>query len=388
MAKICLIQLNANPRFLNRIDREATTLGRQGHEVVLLAIMDPDTPAVEERDSYKVKRVAIWTRKVLPKSGWTLPIKAVETFLRMSAAARRERADVYDPHDLEPLAIGWLAARMHLSRSRRARLVYDMDELCTGRATLLARPRWYVSLLEAYERAFIGKADVTITSDESRADAIVEYYGARRPRVVRNVPYKLADLPEPVDLSEFRRGRHLLIYEGILSDHRGIEPSIAAMRELDDHCLLLLGYGARRDRYQWMIDEAGLADRVRIHDAVPFAEMMRYARTADAGLALIQGVCESYRRAAPSKLYDYLMVGTPVIASDLPEMRAVVEAHDVGELVADPSDPAAIAAAVRCLFADPERFEEMRRRARDAALSEYNWDIERERLLAAWAEVL
>jgi len=90
-----------------------------------------------------------------------------------------------------------------------------------------------------------------------------------------------------------------------------------------------------------------------------------------------------------NKLFEYLMAGLPVAASDLPEIRAVATQGDppVGELF-DPNSPASIAEAVTRILADPAEYELRRREARRLALERFNWNLEERRLLDLYEQVL
>jgi glycosyltransferase involved in cell wall biosynthesis len=89
----------------------------------------------------------------------------------------------------------------------------------------------------------------------------------------------------------------------------------------------------------------------------------------------------------PNKLFDYMLVGLPVIASNFPLYREVVEPDRCG-LIVDPSKPEEIARAMEYLIDHPDEAREMGERGRKAVLEKYNWDKESERLLQIYDAVL
>jgi glycosyltransferase involved in cell wall biosynthesis len=115
--------------------------------------------------------------------------------------------------------------------------------------------------------------------------------------------------------------------------------------------------------------------------------MLRYTASADIGVIPIVGSCLSYVYAAPNKLFEDMMVGVPVVASDLPDMAAVVTAERVGTLITDPTDSTSIATAVRSLLDGDEPLSAIGARARAAALARHNWTIEAPRLIAVYKRV-
>ena len=107
--------------------------------------------------------------------------------------------------------------------------------------------------------------------------------------------------------------------------------------------------------------------------------MMCMTAACDAGVIPIVGSCLSYVYAAPNKLFEDMMAGIPVVASDLPDMAAIVRREGVGTLITDPEDPAAVAAAVRRRVKGE--------RGRTAALARYNWEREQAKLLEVYGRL-
>lgn len=376
--KVCLVQYNSS-RYLARVDRAARTLAADGWEVVLVAIKDAETPAYEEREGYVVRRVELVSRR-WPR--FTRPARFVEAVWRTYRAARAEDADVYNPRDIYPLLVCWLAAKR-----THAVLVYDSDELNLYRNWPWTSKWWWKVLAPAYEGFFIRRAAANITSDHGRADILARTYDIERPVVVRNVPERIEHVERDEEWRAAMLGdeaRHLLIYQGILAPNRGLPELVEAMRSLPDCALALVGWGALAESLAAQVDAAGLTGRVHLTGAVPYATMMRYTASADIGLIPIVGSCLSYVHAAPNKLFEDMMVGIPVVASDLPEMAEVVRTERIGTLIADPLDPASIVTAVRELLDGEEPLAVIGARAREAALARHNWELEREKLLAVY----
>jgi glycosyltransferase involved in cell wall biosynthesis len=74
-----------------------------------------------------------------------------------------------------------------------------------------------------------------------------------------------------------------------------------------------------------------------------------------------------------------------VIASHLPEIARLVREYEIGEVV-NPEDPAAIAAGIRCLLEDPDRYAKARANTLRAAAI-FNWEVEQEKLLALYRQI-
>jgi glycosyltransferase involved in cell wall biosynthesis len=89
----------------------------------------------------------------------------------------------------------------------------------------------------------------------------------------------------------------------------------------------------------------------------------------------------NYLDALPVKMFEYMAAGIPVIASDIPLWRGIVEASGCGVCV-DPRDPAAIATAIDLFVLHPELARAMGANGRRAVMERYNWPVEADKLIA------
>ena len=101
---------------------------------------------------------------------------------------------------------------------------------------------------------------------------------------------------------------------------------------------------------------------------------------------LTQPIDESHRLALPNKLFEYMMAGVPVVASDLPAMAEVIKQSGCGVTV-DPYDPRAIAKAIESFAPGTPVHEEARRKGLDAVRGTFNWTSEKHTLIALYASL-
>jgi glycosyltransferase involved in cell wall biosynthesis len=95
----------------------------------------------------------------------------------------------------------------------------------------------------------------------------------------------------------------------------------------------------------------------------------------------------NYREAYPVKLFEYMAAGLPVIATDVPRWRELLEAHDCG-LCFPAGSPRGLGEAIAAVLADDERARGMSERARRAAEQHYSWESQATALLDLYADLL
>jgi glycosyltransferase involved in cell wall biosynthesis len=116
---------------------------------------------------------------------------------------------------------------------------------------------------------------------------------------------------------------------------------------------------------------------------VPEDEMFLYVASADVGLVPTEPNTVGNRLGLPNKLFESLMAGLPVVASDVPEVGAIVRRTGAGVLYPArlPQDPAALAEGVHTLLSDPDLARACREQGLRAAREELNWERESTKLV-------
>ncbi|MGI9040569.1 MAG: glycosyltransferase, partial [Gemmatimonadales bacterium] len=128
-------------------------------------------------------------------------------------------------------------------------------------------------------------------------------------------------------------------------------------------------------------DLAGI-DRTDLLGPLQRDKVAEHLGSGRVGLVLLHPV-PAYLESVPTKMFEYMAAGLPVIASNFPAWRTLIEGIGCG-LVANPLDPADIAHAIQWIFEHPAEAEEMGERGREAVLKDYNWEAEARRLVEAY----
>jgi glycosyltransferase involved in cell wall biosynthesis len=140
-----------------------------------------------------------------------------------------------------------------------------------------------------------------------------------------------------------REAKSTLAFAGRLFAAKALEVALAAIDQVENVELLVVGDGEERARL-----EAIAGDRVRFLGARPREEVLRILRDAD--VVVLSSRWENF----PHVLVEALEVGTPVVATRVGGVSEIVEDGVNGLLVA-PDDPDALAVAIRSALADRDR---------------------------------
>lgn len=176
-----------------------------------------------------------------------------------------------------------------------------------------------------------------------------------------------------------RNGPFRIVYIGGLTRARGLIQVLEALEYLQDLDIELHIAGDTGDE---LLRERFERPRVVYHGRIPWQRANSFLVDGDVGVALLQPT-PGYRYCPGEnivKLWEYLAVGLPVVISDFPKLRELVERLECG-VVADPTSPEAIADVIRKLYRDPAERHRLGENGRRAVHEECNWEKQERKLL-------
>jgi glycosyltransferase involved in cell wall biosynthesis len=368
MIKICILT-TVHPPFDTRIfHKQAKTLVKAGYEVTLIA---------QHERSELVDGVKIIA---LPK-----PRNRVARMLCLSwrafRLARRERAAIYHFHDPELIPVGLLL------KLRGKRVIYDVHEDVPKQ--ILSKewiPRPLRRFMAGAARVAGALASWAFDGIVAATPAIAKRFPASKTVLVQNFPI----LNELVALNStpYQSRPAKIIYVGGITAIRGIREMVQAMSLVPESLnarLVLVGEFSPQSLEAEVSSLPGW-ERIEFVGWQNRASVARLLGEARAGLVVLHPR-PNYLEAWPVKLFEYMCAGLPVIASDFPLWREIVEGERCGLLV-DPLDPAAITKAIQWILEHPEEAEAMGRRGQKAVFDRYNWDTEAAKLIALYRRLI
>ena len=211
---------------------------------------------------------------------------------------------------------------------------------------------------------------------------IAAKFPADRTVLVRNFPLLDKVVTAAVDGAiAYPQRENIAIYAGGITKIRGITEMVEAFTHTPSNYkarLLLLGSFSpptlekkTKDQPGWQsVDFLGWRSRQQVIEAMGRSRI---------GLVTLHPE-QIYQEALPVKLFEYMSAGLPVIASDFPLWRSLIQEIGCGLLV-NPLDPTEIANAITYLLTHPKEAETMGKRGRVAVRDTYNWQTEAQKLL-------
>ena len=343
-----------------RVHKVCMFLIQQGYDVLLVGRRRKNSVPLNKR-LYATKRL-----KLLFETG----AKFYAFFnLRLFFFLLFHKANVIVSNDLDTLLACYTAKRL----KRKTRLVYDSHEYFTEVPELIGRPRVRKIWLRIEKHIFPKLTDV-YTVNHSIAEIYSEKY-IKSVEVVRNIsPLWKPEIIQNKAALGIPEGKQLIILQGAgINVDRGAEESVEAMVSVDA-VLMIVGDGDVVPHLKARVKELHLKEKVLFYGKKPYATMMNYTCHADIGLTLDKASNLNYQLSLPNKVFDYMHTSTAIVATNIREVAAVVQKHDIGEIIED-FTVENLATTLRNLLSDPERLAKYKANCIVAAETE-NWENE------------
>jgi glycosyltransferase involved in cell wall biosynthesis len=382
MKKICMLSTGHTPMDDRIFYKEVLSLAKRYEQIVLLMPgRKEDFPGGQPGIRYIPLR----------QSGSLL----ARFFLLPGAVAAvlKSRPSVCHFHDFELIFI-----LPFLRVFSGCRIIYDVHEaypemvLGSAKVPRLLRP-FLARLADVTEKLLARYAHCVIAADDNIAG---RFTGSNRcMQVIFNYPRQEIFIPDEKKtslLGEKYRGKTPIIYQGSMSEQRGLFQMIRSMsiikRKRPEIVLLLIG-GIRDDLMKRVRDEVkalDLQDVVETLGWVPHEEIVNYICVSRVGLVPLLPT-EKFMKNIPIKQFEYMACGVPVLGANLPPIASCVAAAGCGKLF-DSTDPGALAAGVLEILGDEAEWRRMSEAGKKAVRELWNWDRMEERLLSVYADLL
>lgn len=360
-----------------RVYNEARSLVEAGYRVVILAWDRAASHAAqEEMDGIEIVRFRYRSRE---KVGPVIFFNMLRYMLAAFFWIVRHRVDVVHCHNLDVTAVGTAAGRL-----KRAKVIFDFCE--PDYYTYWDR-KWNIlfRLITAMERFLTRRCDCLLVHNRYQVDKYTKA-GVKKIVHIGSYPFREMILPEvePKERGDVVIGRIGTVYE-----NNGIEEIVAAFKLLSarhPNVRLLLA-GRVLDVYRPTFDALiePIRDKVEQIGAFDSADMPALYAKIDISL-MVYVLDDWFRNITPTKFFDSLACGVPVIISDMGGIRELMGDRPCG-IVVDSLEPEVLTGAVEKLAADPDLRLTMARNGLCLVKESCSWEIMEKRLLDAFSEL-
>ena len=274
-------------------------------------------------------------------------------------------------HDPELLPIGVSLSQIGI------RVIYDAHEdvprqhLNRHYIPGLIRPA-ISSLFELYENRAVSKLAGVVGATPYITQRFVDQ-GLRAVNV-NNYPLPAELAPNGGNVSRQKR----ICYVGTISRKRGFPQAIRALSLVSEARMTLCGNFSPASLEAELKAELGWA-QVDYLGHVDRTTARHIMAESSAGIVTFLPA-PNHMNAQPNKLFEYMSAELPVIASDFPLWREIVEGNGCGVCV-DPESHHKIADSIRMLLDSPREAKQMGQKGRQAVLRKYNWPVEAQKLI-------
>jgi glycosyltransferase involved in cell wall biosynthesis len=262
------------------------------------------------------------------------------------------------------------------------------DDIAHHQRGVVGRLKWaahalraWASRLVIYHLVLPGARHIFVQSD-AMADWLAGKGIARE---------RMTAVPMGVDAALFDRatvepvidarldGRRVVLYLGRIAQSRKSDFLLDVVELLRGACpevlLVIAGDAPSSDEMAWMrreIAERGLDEHVLLTGWLPQRTALGYAVRAEVGLAAVpRGVLGD--TMSPTKVVEYLALGIPTVANDVPDQKLVIEESGAGLCV--PMEAQPFAAAVMQLLKDPDKARQLAMRGPAYVKAHRTYDI-------------
>ena len=366
----------------SRVEKQAKSLTKAKFDLTVFGLWKNGLEVNEEKDGYKIERIKLHTNLIHGNLGRIL--KFIEFSLKV--AVKIKNTEVIHCHDYHPILSIIFSRFLYRNNTK---IIYDAHELETEKNGLTRLSQIFVRVIEKW---ISERVDGFITVGYKIRSHYLKRFGFEHSEVILNCPTRWQKVSKDLFREKFKISKKSLValYQGGFMPGRAIEQLVQAyqVNDIKNIDFVFMGYPASteagRKSFNMILKKDKEFDNFHYQEAVDSDNLINFTSSADLGLCLIEDLCLSYRFCLPNKFFEYAMAGLPILASDLPEMRKLVEEYDCG-VICESITPDGIVSGLKKLLS--KDLKKLGKNARKMA-EDHSWEIQEKKLIDLYNQVV
>ncbi len=357
----------------SRVLREAKIASENGFDVTIIGRQIMGLTEPDKSWSFKINLINIQRASnggVIQKI-----IERVKIGLALTIHAIKNKPQIIHSNDFDTLPFAYYASFITGSG-----LVYDSHELWSENE-LISTKRNLKSLVKMIERFYVNRCDHVVTVSNASGEWLKKLYNIKNLSIVTNCPYR--DKRRSIQKYE----KFELLCHGQYNMNRGYEELIQSAEYVknDDIGICFRGFGDKMNYYIQMAEDTK-QNNIRICEKVPPFDVVYAASESHVGVIITKPVSISYNLTVSNKLFECIHAGLPVILSDVPEHRYLIEKYNFG-LILDDNTVNDLVEAARKLKYDSVLYQQLCQNAEKAS-EELCWENEGLKLVNIYKNII
>ena len=380
-----------------RVEKEAKALLEAGFD---LSLVCAEGKEINTWNGMKIYKVPI-PKDLISKAKRFLSVIHPDFYKYLDNLFQKEYFDVIHVHDLR-----LVPTALKIKEKYGCKVVADLHEnypagirewnkACSGlkgfiKKTINSYDKWF-----KIEKDVVKKVDKIIAVVDEMKERMIKQHNIPEKKIIVVSNLEDADFVKKAKVDESLikkyKDKFVILYIGGFGIHRGIDTAIKGMKYIDkeDVLLLLVGRGGEKieNDFKKLIKENNLEKKVEMVGWQPFEKVFTYQKLANICI-VPHNSNEHTDNTIPHKLYQYMMVGKPIVVSSCPPLKRVVKEADSG-LVFEAGNPKDFAEKVLKIYENEGLQEKLEQNGYIYTFEKgHTWQNESKKLIKLYKDLL
>lgn len=264
-----------------------------------------------------------------------------------------------------------------VAKIKRKKIIYEIIDFYGETIVFPIFPNLLGSIIKSMDRFLKNYADMIIIADKSRLKQI----GKTKIQVlvINNSPKDMFK-----EKLKDKKKNFTVFYGGQVSNQRGIDQIILAVKDIPNVNLIVMGYCSSDEYKNKLIKISNDIKNVKLHlESVPHKEILDQTLKSDLLIAMYDPKVPNNKYASPNKLFEAMMCGKPLIVNNKTSMVDIINEENCG-IAVDYGDIKSIRSAIITLMSNRKLYDELGKNGRNAYETKYSWDIMEKKLFEVY----